>query len=540
MRRALATLASLVLLASVIAAPASAVGAARAYLIGSAAPLTAAQVSKLKAAGAQLKYVYRNFGGAAAVIPSTKVAAVRALRFVTSVNLDTVKQLDAVRVAGPAAPAGFAVPSALPGIPYWLDLIDAEANTTYTGDGVWVAVLDSGFYPNWRDYFDPDSILTDKARAFIAAGGNENLNQWDRGSDPHGMATAATIVGYRFVDDTNEGGWGTGFATGAAGTYWVPGVAPGAKVIPIKVCEPIGCFGSAINAGMDYVTSLKNASPTRPIVINESLGGPGLDPVEKAAIDAATDAGVVIVASAGNSGNAGMGFPAAYEPVVSVGAGGWEDQWTTLPSKSWWLANVPENGIDEVFVVNFSSRRAHRPVPRRRLDRPVPAAAVSLRAALQGRRHHQRHAPPDLRQQGDAGQRERRSVPVPVHERHKLLRADRGRDRGPDARQERVAQQRRRRHRRQPARQPGHVGFGRLRAEARGRRHGYPRPEPVDPPAHRRDAFECWESDGAVRSRRPATAGSSSTTPWWRPGPSIPSRSDTCEAPGASRGPRRR
>lgn len=354
MRRALATLASLALLASVIAAPVSAVGTSRAYLIGSSARLTAAQVNQLKAAGAQLKYVYRNFGGAAAVIPNAKVATVRALPFVTSVNLDAVKQLDAVRVAGPAqAPAAN---SALPGAPYWLDLIDAENNTTYDGTGVWVAVLDSGFYPNWRDYFDPNSILTAKARAFIAARGNENLNQWDRGSDPHGMATAATIVGYHFVDDTNEGGWGTGFATGAAGTYRVPGVAPGAKVIPIKVCEPIGCFGSAINAGMDYVTSLKLANPSQPIVINESLGGPGLDPVEKAAIDAATEAGVVIVASAGNSGNVGMGFPAAYEPVVSVGAGGWEDQWTSLPSKSWWLTDVPE-GIDEVFVVNFSSRQ---------------------------------------------------------------------------------------------------------------------------------------------------------------------------------------
>ena len=85
------------------------------------------------------------------------------------------------------------------------------------------------------------------------------------------------------MDDTNEGGWGQGYATGAAGTYWVPGVAPGAKVIPIKVCEPIGCFGSAINAGVDYVTSLNKANPNQPIVINESLGGSGLDAVEKAA-----------------------------------------------------------------------------------------------------------------------------------------------------------------------------------------------------------------------------------------------------------------
>ena len=135
---------------------------------------------------------YKNFGGAAAVIPDSKLSAVRALSFVTSVNQDTVRQLDAV-----APPAGT---TALPGRPYWQDLIDAENNTIYNGSGVWVAVLDSGFYPNWRDYFVESDILTDKARAFVAANGNPNVNQWDVGSDPHGMATAATITGYRFVD----------------------------------------------------------------------------------------------------------------------------------------------------------------------------------------------------------------------------------------------------------------------------------------------------------------------------------------------------
>jgi hypothetical protein len=346
------------LLLGALAAPAGAAPSVKGYLIGSKAPLTQAQIGQLAAAGAQVKYAYKNFGGAAAAIASNKVDAVRALPFVTSVSEDTIKQLDSVYVSAPLSAA-----SDLPGTPYWLDLIDAENNSAYDGSGVWVAVLDSGFYPNWRDYFDPASILTNYARAFNAAGGNENKNQWDVGSDPHGMAVAATIVGYRLVDDTNEGGWGEGYATGAAGTYWVPGVAGGAKIIPVKVCEPIGCFGSAINAGVDYVTSLKKANPSRPIVINESLGGSTLDPLEKAAIDAAVGAGVVLVASAGNSGNAGMGFPGAYEPVVSAGAGGWRDQWNEYPDKTWWLDDVPEWGSDdeevdnEVFVADFSSRQ---------------------------------------------------------------------------------------------------------------------------------------------------------------------------------------
>jgi hypothetical protein len=338
-----------------VSAPASTAAGASAtsagYLVGSAAPLSASQVAALENAGAKVKHTYRNFGGAAVAASPQAVDAVRRLPFVTSVSQDTAKQLTAL----PSSTAAAA--TALPGTPYWLDLMDAERNSTYSGSGVWVAVLDSGFYPNWRDYLDPQKILVDKARAFVSANGNANQNQWDVGSDPHGMAVSATVIGHRFVDDLNEGGWGVGYATGAPGTYDVPGVAPGAKIIPVKVCEPIGCFGSAINAGVDYITSLKKANPSQPIVINESLGGATLDATEKAAIDAAVRAGVVMVASAGNSGDAGMGFPGAYEPVVSVGAGGWVNQWNEYPDKTWWLDDVPETGIDQVFVADFSSRQ---------------------------------------------------------------------------------------------------------------------------------------------------------------------------------------
>jgi subtilisin family serine protease len=81
-----------------------------------------------------------------------------------------------------------------------------------------------------------------------------------------------------------------------------------------------------------------------------------LDAVEKAAIDAAVKAGVVMVASAGNSGDAGMGFPAAYEPVVSVGAGGWRQQWSQWPRNTWWLDEVPERH-GEIYMAGFSSRQ---------------------------------------------------------------------------------------------------------------------------------------------------------------------------------------
>ncbi|WP_167971999.1 hypothetical protein [Lentzea indica] len=42
----------------------------------------------------------------------------------------------------------------------------------------------------------------------------------------------------------------------------------------------------------------------------------------------------MFVASAGNEGDAGMGFPAACAPVISVGVGGWTRQWNDYPDKT--------------------------------------------------------------------------------------------------------------------------------------------------------------------------------------------------------------
>ena len=356
MKRLIAACATLSLVIGALAAPAvtGAAAGGKGYLIGSAGPLNAAQVDQLRAAGAAVKYVYRNFGGAAAVIPTAKVAKVASLPFVTSVNEDPLRQLDRVDAVG--ASAAPATTAELPGTPYWLDLMDAENNSTYTGNGVWVAVLDGGMFPGWEKFFEPGSILAEYGRSFEGASvvGSQN---WASGSDPHGMAVAGTIVGYWMHDGVKEGGWGEGYVTGDAGTYWHPGVAPDAKIIPVQVCIPIGCFGSAINAAVDYVTSIKQANPDQPIVINMSLGGAGIDPTEKAALDAAIGAGVVVVASAGNAGNAGMGFPGAYEPVLSTAAGGWVDQWVDHPSKEWYLDDVPEGDINDVFIADFSSRQ---------------------------------------------------------------------------------------------------------------------------------------------------------------------------------------
>jgi subtilisin family serine protease len=114
-----------------------------------------------------------------------------------------------------------------------------------------------------------------------------------------------------------------------------------------------------------YVANLKAAGAlgASPVVINMSLGGPALDAVEKAAIDFAIARGVVIVAAAGNEGDAGMSFPGAYAPVISAAASGWVGEWRTCATstnfRNWWRAcdvQDPTTAAD-FYITDFSSRQ---------------------------------------------------------------------------------------------------------------------------------------------------------------------------------------
>jgi subtilisin family serine protease len=229
----------------------------------------------------------------------------------------------------------------------------------YDGTGVYVAVLDTGLLKVWRQYFPQERIAEEYAAAFGGGGADmgwvsQQPNKWERDVDSHGTHVTSTILGYSL-----------------RGTP-INGVAPLATVIPVKVLNQGGWgWSSVIARGILYVAGLKEGPlADSPVVINMSLGGPVLDAMEKAAIDYAIDKGVIIVASAGNEGMAGMGYPGAYAPVISVAASGWMYEWSP---GAWWLSNVadPTNPA-EFYITDFSSRE----LPGQDLDVTAPGSWV--------------------------------------------------------------------------------------------------------------------------------------------------------------------
>lgn len=226
-----------------------------------------------------------------------------------------------------------------------------------TGRGVYVGVLDTGLLHTWRLYFPEERIAEEYGRAF-GGGWHPNSstpvlpNQWENDVNSHGTHVTSTIIGYS-LDGTP-----------------VTGVAPEVTIIPVKVLGQTGTGRTSMVAeGITYIADLKaNELSGHPMVINMSLSG-GPSSTRNRAVDYAIERGVVIVASAGNNDVQGMGYPGAYEPVISVGSAGWGDcpsfpnvtstgqcygQWTT--ASWWWSRDVQEGSTDVFYISDFSSR----------------------------------------------------------------------------------------------------------------------------------------------------------------------------------------
>jgi subtilisin family serine protease len=124
------------------------------------------------------------------------------------------------------------------------------------------------------------------------------------------------------------------------------------------------------------VTSLKTSGALgeAPLVVNFSMSGHDPDFVERAAIDYAIAHGIVIVAAAGNEGDNGVTYPAAYAPVISAANVGWVGQFPADDPFGivWILHDVPEQDASQFFIAPDSSRE----LPGQQLDVAAPGTFV--------------------------------------------------------------------------------------------------------------------------------------------------------------------
>ena len=151
--------------------------------------------------------------------------------------------------------------------------------------------------------------------------------------------TGRVVAGYDFVnrddDASDDNGHGTAVATisaAASDTVGVAGVCGRCRIMPVKVLDAAG-KGFLSDAALGIAWAVERGAD----IINVSLGAPGTMPLLDDALEAARQAGVLVVASAGNAGTADPQWPAADPRVVGVAAVDLADRRAEYSSHGSWV-----------------------------------------------------------------------------------------------------------------------------------------------------------------------------------------------------------
>jgi subtilisin len=179
----------------------------------------------------------------------------------------------------------------------------------YTGQGVVVAVLDTGVDRNHNDL--QSNIWTNSKEVA------------DNGIDDDGNGYTDDVYGWNFdadnkdtIDINSHGTHVSGTIAGVNNNVGVTGIAYDAKIMPVKVLNDSGAgsYGAIAN-GIYY--AVNNGAN----VINLSLGGGSSNFLLDLALDYASRQGVIVVMAAGNESEAQPSYPARYAEKYGIAVG---------------------------------------------------------------------------------------------------------------------------------------------------------------------------------------------------------------------------
>jgi hypothetical protein len=190
-----------------------------------------------------------------------------------------------------------------------------DTRPVYNGSGISVAIVDSGV-----DYTHPR----------LGGGGFPNskvIGGYDTGDNDNNPMPS----------DEAHGTSCAGIAAGLLGTFgdYIGGVAYNAKIYALKLTTDAGLWPTdSTLAAWDWCITHRNDDPVNPIrvmsnswgatgyPINNAADGDAYSPAHTIVAQTAVNAGITILAAAGNDGFAGQGisWPAAMSNVISVGA----------------------------------------------------------------------------------------------------------------------------------------------------------------------------------------------------------------------------
>ncbi|MFI6727253.1 S8 family serine peptidase [Streptomyces atratus] len=234
-----------------------------------------------------------------------------------------------------------------------------------TGENVTVAVIDTGVNAT-----NPD-LLGQVLKGLDLAPGSPGDERVDY--DTHGTAMAGLIAG-------------TGKSGGGDGAF---GLAPGAKILPIRMRDDTGKVNGAMgseNFSKDVSEGIRFAVDNGAKVINISQGNLAGSRELSSAVEYALKKGALIFAAVGNTGNEEneLECPAATPGVVGVGAIG-KDLKKTEESQYGAQVDLSAPGEEMVHACGGGGASASLMEPAMPLRSPQPPPPSSGPSILTGR-----------------------------------------------------------------------------------------------------------------------------------------------------------
>jgi subtilisin family serine protease len=244
--------------------------------------------------GVRAEHVYDTaVQGFAGELSAVQVQALQRDRRVLVVEPD--RQVNLLgHVVKPGAITAALVTSTGDAVPTGVDRIDAELNPITNASAVGIAIIDTGICLTHPD------LYVDSGISYVTGVSSAN-------------------------DDNGHGSHVAGIAAAKINGLGVRGVAPNAKLFPVKVLNSTGSGTlSAVISGVNWVT--KNARFKGIKVANMSLGFAATSTTLNSAITKSVSAGVTYVVAAGNNAlDAATFSPANHPSVIAVSAVADED-----------------------------------------------------------------------------------------------------------------------------------------------------------------------------------------------------------------------